>query len=351
MKVIVPCGGRSSRFPGMAPKWMLPCSNGRPMITEAVRRLDFDLDDLIVTILREHDEKYDARAGLRAAFGRRIEVVVLDQPTASQPETVARTLQQTGLSEPFLVKDSDNSFALSDIEQAYNYVSVESLNHFDSINPRNKSYVRTNEAGLILSIVEKQVISDVFSVGGYFFRDPAHYLEAYRSLSGGSDQAPREIYTSDIIAHLIVGGAFCSTRFVSDYEDWGTIREWRQKLQRQNTYFVLIDGFIFGHGSAYFAPHYDQVPAIEEAVAATRQLLAEGHSIVFLSTRPESERQRTQARLSDLGLPVDRIIFDLPLGRYGIVSAPDASVPFSTAHALELVPSDPRLGMKLRFEN
>lgn len=351
MKVIVPCGGRSTRFPGMAPKWMLPAGNGRPMITEAVRKLEVEPADLIVTILREHEETFGAKAGIRSAFGYPIEVVVLDHPTASQPETVARTLEKTGLSEPFLVKDSDNSFALTEIEQSYNYVSVDSLNNFDAINPRNKSYVRTNEAGLILSIIEKQVISDVFSVGGYFFRNPADYLAAFRLLQETSQETKKEIYTSDVISHLISRGEICGTRFVGEYEDWGTIREWREKLQKQNTYFLMIDGFIFEHGSAHFSPRFDEVAVNEEAVQATRHLMADGHQIVFLSTRPEQERQATEARLQALGLPTDRIMFDLPLGRYSLVSSPHAAVPFTTAHALELLPSDPRLARKLRFEH
>lgn len=351
MKVIVPCGGRSSRFPGVPPKWMLPSSNGRPMIVEAVKKLEFSLDDLIVTILKEHDEQYDARAGIRAAFGKAVEVVVLDTPTASQPETVTRTLRLTGLSEPFFVKDSDNSFALTELERPHNYVSSESLNSFDSINPRNKSYIKTDETGVIVAIREKQVISDLFSVGGYFFRNPARYVSTFETLLEERGAWQRELYTSDIIASMILEGDPFTSRRVSEYEDWGTLKEWRRNLQQRNTYFVLLDGFILQRGNSHFAPRFGDVIANEEAVSVTRELISEGHKVVFLSIRPESGRQQTQEQLRALGLPVNDILFDMPIGRYSVVSAPHPTVPFTTAHGLELEPSDPNLVMKMRFEN
>lgn len=350
MKVIVPCGGRSSRFPGVPPKWMLPSGDGRPMIVEAVRKLELDLDDLIVTILREHDEKYDARAGIQAAFGRPIEVVVLEEPTASQPETVARTLQMTGLSEPFLVKDSDNGFALTEIDKPYNYVSSESLNSFDSINPRNKSYIKADESGVIIAIREKEVISDLFSVGGYFFRDPQQYVATYEKLREERSAWHLELYTSDIIANMILDGTPFSSRRVSDYEDWGTLKEWRNKLQQKATYFVLIDGFIFERGNAHFLPRFADVAINEEAVHVTRQLVEEGHKVVFLSIRPESARAETEEQLKALQLPVSDILFGMPIGRYSIVSAPHPTVPFTMAHGLELDPDEPRLAMRMRFE-
>ncbi|MDO6963632.1 glycosyltransferase family protein [Rhizobium alvei] len=351
MKVIVPCGGRSSRFPGVPPKWTLPSNRGLPMIVEAVSKLEFDLSDLIVTILKEHDEKYDARAGLISAFGRKITVVVLDEPTASQPETVVRTIRATGLDEPFLIKDSDNGFSLDAIEQPYNYVSCESLNNFDSINPRNKSYIRVDESGVITAIREKEVISDRFSVGGYFFRKPSQFLDCYERLTGHRTLGQRELYTSDIIATMILEGEPFRGRPVSDYEDWGTINEWRRNLQKTGTYFILLDGFIFERGNAHFAPRFDAVGVNEEAVVATRDLIEQGHRVVFLSIRPESARTETLARLEGMGFSAPQVLFDMPVGRYSLVSAPHPTVPFTTAHALELAPGESRMATRLRFED
>ena len=82
MKVIVPCCGRSSRYPDMPPKWMLPGHDGRPMLTLAVAGLGITPEDIAVVMLAEHDERFDAAAGVRAAFGEQIRIVILDEQTA-----------------------------------------------------------------------------------------------------------------------------------------------------------------------------------------------------------------------------------------------------------------------------
>ena len=165
---------------------MLPDHDGLPMAVKAVEGLHIPTADLIITLLREHDERFNAVEGLRRAFGDAVHCVVLDHPTASQSETVVETLRRTGLNEPFLVKDSDNYFELTTVEEPYNYVSVASLNDFDQINPRNKSYVQVDQEDIIVNFREKKVISDLFSVGGYFFRQPAEFIAAYDELASGT---------------------------------------------------------------------------------------------------------------------------------------------------------------------
>ena len=64
-----------------------------------------------------------------------------------------------------------------------NFVCVDSLNNHDSINPRNKSYLQVDHNGVVTNIREKDVISDLFSVGGYGFLRPDLFLASYERLS------------------------------------------------------------------------------------------------------------------------------------------------------------------------
>lgn len=41
MNLIIPAAGKSSRFPGVRPKWMLVHPNGNLMLIEAIRGLNF----------------------------------------------------------------------------------------------------------------------------------------------------------------------------------------------------------------------------------------------------------------------------------------------------------------------
>src|SRR5262249_46063785 len=160
------------------------------------------------------------------------------EKTKSQSETVARTVEQMGLDEPFFVKDSDGVFHLDDLLQEDNYVCVDSLNNFDSINPRNKSYLQVDHKGIVTNIREKVVISDLFNVGGYYFSAPAQFLEFYERLSRDKAAWNREIYLSDVIGAMILEGIPFRARQTTGFKDWGTVREWRRALLAQKAFFV-----------------------------------------------------------------------------------------------------------------
>ncbi len=347
MKVIVPCCGRSSRFPDQPPKWMLPAHDGRPMLTLAVAGLNIAPEDLIVTILREHDETYGVRKGLEAAFAFPIRCVVIDEPTKSQPETVARTLEAVKLDEPFLIKDSDNTFALGELVQDTNYVCVDSLNNHDSINPRNKSYLQVDHKGVVTNIREKVVISDLFSVGGYGFLRPDQFLEYYQRLSRNTAEWQRELYTSDIIGAMILDGLPFRARQITGYQDWGTVHEWRRALLSRRTFFVSIDGFLFERGSEYFSPSFADAKPHPVAVDAIKDLHARGHSIIYLSIRPQSLAEVTDRQLAAVGLPEGKVVYGCPIASWNLLTAPHPTLPFLTCSAFEQNADDPNLVDKL----
>lgn len=347
MKTLIPCGGRSSRFPNMPPKWMLPDHDGIPMVVRAVEGLQVPPQDIIISILKEHEDRFDARSGINRAFGRQIETVILDQPTRSQSETVAVTLRKTGINEPFLVKDSDNYFALDPVDATYNYVSVASLNDFDYINPRNKSYCISDQENIILSVREKKVISDTFSVGGYFFLDPQEFLQTFDDLSSAPTVSTGELYISEIISSMLLRGSIFKSRRVMDYRDWGTIHEWRRKLEARKLYFVSVDGFLFERGSAHFSPAFSHATPNVAAVDAVKSLAAHGHSVVYLSIRPKALEEDTKAALASLGLPTGPLLTECGVAQWTIVTAPETTLPFTSSRAIELSPSDENIEEKL----
>ncbi len=347
MKVIVPCAGRSSRYPDMPPKWMLPTYDGQPMIARAIAGLGVEPSDLIVTVLAEHDRKFDAVQGLKRALGDGFQVVVLEQATKSQSETVAETVRRAGLDEPFLVKDSDNTFRLSPVQAPYNYISIASLNDFDSINPRNKSYCRLDHEDIVLNIREKAVISDTFSVGGYYFTSPGEFLATYEALSKAEEHAGSELYLSDVIGSMILDGHVFKGRMVSGYQDWGTVHEWRRHLAGRRLMLVSLDGYVFQRGSEHFAPRFEDVGVHEEAAQTIRARAEAGDRIVYLSVRPERLRGLTEQQLEAAGLPQGTVLFDCPVAPWNLVTSPDPTLPFTTSDALELSPDDPNLSEKV----
>ncbi|MXO60721.1 hypothetical protein GRI89_14355 [Altererythrobacter salegens] len=351
MKVIVPCAGKSSRFPDMPPKWMLPDHDGLPMVRKAIEGLNVPAEDLIFTILREHEAEFGAIAGLHRAFGPNIKCIVLEMPTRSQSETVAETLKQAEIQEPFLVKDSDNYFSLDWIEDDLNYVSVASLNDFDHINARNKSYVQVDQEGLIRNIREKNVISDLFSVGGYYFVDPDEFLSCFEELSSVGNEAISEIYLSEIIGSMILRGHAFKTKKALNYRDWGTINEWREELERRRLYLVAVDGFVFERGSSFFSPLFHEVKSNPQAIEVIKKMNSLGQSIIYLSVRPGELEDMTKQQIRELGLPDAPIVFNCGVAPWALLTSPHATLPFITSRSAELDPNDFNLLDKLELRS
>lgn len=350
MKIIVPCAGRSSRFPDMAPKWMLPDNLGHPMVFKAVAGLGAKIEDCIFTILREHDERFGAQKGLRAAFGQPVNCVILDSPTRSQSETVAATLKACELNEPFMVKDSDNYFEVPHLFQSHNYVCVASLSSFSHINPQNKSYVQVDQEDLIVNFREKQVISDLFSVGGYYFTSPAEFLSSYHELGAETRLSASELYLSEIIAFMALNGTAFKIQRVKQYKDWGTIHEWRSHLQGRRVFFVSVDGFLLEQGSLYFEPGFERVKPHPIAVETVRNLAAQGHEIFYLSIRPQALEHLTRNQLKALEMPERPIVFGCDLAQWTLLTAAHPNQPYRTSHAFEVAPDDPNMAEKIEYK-
>ncbi len=350
MIVLCPCCGSSSRYPNQPPKWMLPSHDRRPMIQLALSKIDFDLDDLRVVILREHEEKFSVREGLKRAFGRDIQTVILETPTRSQSETVAEALKALNLDDAFLVKDSDNIFKLDTPEEDFNYICTESLNHFDSINPRNKSYIQSDHQDIITNIREKEVISDTFNVGGYYFTSSQHFLEYYDRLSNARQKWEDELYLSDIIGSMILDGIPFKKKMVSEYQDWGTIHEWRQALLARKAYFVSLDGFLFERGSEHFAPHFNDTQPHQDAVDCVKSLAQQNHTIIYVTIRSRNFEATTRQQLKNVELPEGQIVWDCPIAQWVTITSPHATLPFQSGKALEVAPDAINLLEKIRDE-
>ena len=336
MYIIVPCAGRSSRYPNLRPKWMLTQPNGELMVKEALKGLEIKADQkIILTILKEHEAKYGVCKALKESFGKNVDVCILDQPTNSQPETVYRTILAKRLpgNSAILVKDSDNFFEIDKLKEKYSYVTISSLNDHSNINPRNKSYVVVNENGIIREIVEKRVISDLFSIGGYFFRRCGDFVDAYKALLKTSKG---EFYVSDIIGYLISKGEIFLTKRGAHYIDWGTVKEWNRYKMHQKTFIVDLDGVLVESSARHFKPYWGTTKAIENNVSAVNRLKEKGNQIIIFTSRTSDYRQITVRQLEKIGLKYDALIMDALHNQRILVNDFSRSNPFPSAMAINV---------------
>ena len=77
MDIIVPCAGRSSRFPGMRPKYLLVDYSGQLMVERSIASIR-KYGRIHIIILREHCYEYHAEQILRECFGDTVNIIILE---------------------------------------------------------------------------------------------------------------------------------------------------------------------------------------------------------------------------------------------------------------------------------
>ena len=86
--LLLPCAGRSSRYPGVRPKWMLTLPDGTLALARAAQSVPRDAYDRIVIAIRaDHEAQYGCRELLKRVFSS-AEIVVIDGNTRGPADTI-----------------------------------------------------------------------------------------------------------------------------------------------------------------------------------------------------------------------------------------------------------------------
>jgi dTDP-glucose pyrophosphorylase len=347
MDIIIPCAGLSTRFPNMRPKYLLVDYLGRRMVELAASPY-VGRFKLHAVVLRQHDERYKVRDLFSNVFGDTMDVIVLPESTSGPAETICKALEHIRLEEgsPFMVHDCDSIFNHGELSTG-NHIYVDSLtNHPELRTPANKSYVEINDQGIVISVMEKKIISDMFCVGGYQFRSAREYRSAYDDLSKSSIS---EIYISSVIDHLISNGSVFTTKQVHGYVDLGTKEDW-ERFNDKPTIFCDIDGTIVHNQSEYGENGYGTTPMILGSnVETLKRAKAKGCQIIFTTTRKSKWRSVTSKLLGDLGFGDCTLIMDLHHARRVVINDHAPTNPYPSALAINIKRDDDSLDQMLRM--
>jgi hypothetical protein len=347
INLLLPIAGRSSRFPDMNPKWSLTHPLGNMMVVEAIKGLDMtDVGRICVIGLEEHDKKFQLVNALSVQFEglgllEKVEFILLDHFTKNQPETIAAGIRQAKVSGPIYIKDSDNFFREKPV--AGNCISGYDLHLIEKVNARSKSYFEVNRDGYVTNIVEKRIVGSKFCVGGYAFQDAAEYLRYFDKLSAEPD-----LYISHIIYGMILDGSSFTYSDVSDYVDWGTIKEWQAYTRQYSTLFVDLDGTLVKNSAQYSQPYWGETEGIQANIDALNHLFDSGKVQVIITTsRKESAREATLRQLERTGIKYHKIIFELSHGKRIVINDYAPSNPFKSCDAINIKRNSPDLKQML----
>ncbi|PNS13756.1 hypothetical protein CAC42_3249 [Sphaceloma murrayae] len=334
--LVIPSAGRSSRFPGHKPKWLLTLPDGNLMVVGALSALDLSVvSRLVVGVLREHVQKYchgDPHAIL-AAFDRGHEklrriplsLVVIENETRDQVQTIELILQCGAVSGPVFFKDCDNSFACT-VSPVNGVATFRITHNLENLNvPGGKAYVKIGKGNRLTSILEKQIMSDTFCIGGYSFAsadDMLTYVNKARCYQSITKNGDNELALSDIIWLKMIDSCLLSSKPASQepfvaisatrYEDWGTIQAFKEYQKTFRTLFIDIDGTLVKNAGQYFGNIWGSQLPLPNNIDLLKRMYETGRVQIILTTsRTERFREITERQMRAVGMPYDQIVFGL----------------------------------------
>jgi hypothetical protein len=345
--LIVPAAGKSSRFPGMRPKWLLTMPDGNLMIEHAIRGIvqNNNFDRIIVVCLEEHVSKFTSldklNTILESAGGQPVELLTLEKPTDSQSETVLQALQRMKVEGPFLIKDCDNYFNFQ-WNKGYQ-IAVVDVETVDGVDIRNKSYVRIDPMKIVQNIVEKKIISNLFCCGAYGFASSEQFIESYQSIQSAS-----EIYVSHVIFKSILSGCNFEIEIADRYIDWGTMDAYHKHMNNSFTIFCDLDGVLLKNSSK-FAPGGWTSTANNENLKSLQLLMKHKNIYLVITTsRPESDKSNVEKILHDYGIVAQNYVMGLPHGKRILINDYSQTNPYPTAISLNIERDSEKLNMLLK---
>jgi hypothetical protein len=329
MEIIVPAAGLSTRFPNMRPKYSLTDYSGSIMLKSALKSY-IGKYNITIGILQEHDEKFKIKDLLNHEFDGKLNIVVLPKPTLGPADTIYQILkaQPHLLNTEILIKDCDSFF---DHEyQKGNYICVTQFADNKIIRtPSAKSFIISNSNGIIQNIVEKEIISDKFCVGGYKFENANDFYEAFENLSHNN----QEIYVSNIIQYCLYNNKIFIENMVKNYIDVGTSEEWFA-YNNKSSIFCDIDGIII---KAQPRNAYKESPTpLSNNIKKLKELMNVGNEIIFVTSRSEKYRIETQNMLNDFGFETCKLIMGLQNSKRIVINDFNSANPYPRAVAITI---------------
>jgi hypothetical protein len=223
MEIIIPAAGLSTRFPNLPPKYVLVDKSGSVMLERAIAPY-IGIYPITLVLLDKHINNYPREHEFLKKYNN-IKIITLQETTKGPADTVYRAIQKLSCSfdSKLFVKDCDSFFNHSfSYDNFVCFSSVQSNRILTNL--AGKSFIKTNNQNIITTIIEKQVISNKFCVGGYGFESINFYCKKYDEIDLNN---VKEIFVSHVIQQCLKEKIFLAEE-VTSYTDVGTIQEWQK---------------------------------------------------------------------------------------------------------------------------
>lgn len=238
MNVLIPMAGAGSRFQQAGYTFPKPLIDvrGKPMIQVVAENLNIDAT-FIYVVQKEHREKYNLDTLLNLITPN-CKVVEVNGLTEGAACTTLLAKEHINTEEPLLMANSDqfvewdsNEFMYKMIEQNLDGGIVT----FKATHPK-WSFARTDNQGFVTEVAEKNPISDIATVGIYYWKHGSDYVKFAEQMIEKNIRVNNEFYVCPVFNQAIESGKKIKTFDISKMWGLGTPEDLKYYLETYKEY-------------------------------------------------------------------------------------------------------------------
>jgi HAD superfamily hydrolase (TIGR01509 family) len=221
MKVLIPMAGAGSRFSKAGytfPKPLIEVK-GKPMIQVVVENLNIDAQHVFI-VQKEHYEKYHLKTLLNL-ISPGCEIIQVDGVTDGAACTTLLAKEFIDDDTPLLIANSDQYIEWDSNEFMYSMSSGSidgGILSFRSTHPK-WSFAKLDKDGYVERVAEKEPISDIATVGIYYWSKGSDYVKYAEQMIGKNERINNEFYVAPVYNQAIEDGKKIKTYNVKTM--WG----------------------------------------------------------------------------------------------------------------------------------
>lgn len=221
LNIIIPMAGAGSRFEKAGytfPKPLIDV-NGKPMIQIVVDNLNID-GNYIFIVQKNHREKYNLDTLLKL-ISSNCRIVEVDGITEGAACTTLLAKDYVNNDNPLIIANSDQFVEWNSNEFMYKMNETDcdaGIVTFTSTHPK-WSFVKINESGLVTEVAEKNPISDMATVGIYYWKRGSDYVKYAEQMIHKNIRVNNEFYVCPVFNEAINDN--CQVRTFNSDKMWG----------------------------------------------------------------------------------------------------------------------------------
>lgn len=236
LQILIPMAGMGNRFKKAGyslPKPLIEI-NDKPMIQRVVENLNINAKFIFI-VQKQHYEKYNMKPLLKAIAFDNCNIIQVDKLTEGAACTILLAKDLINNEKPLLIANADQYVEWNSNEFMYNVVNKPTVDGailtFRSSETK-WSYTKLNKEGWVERVAEKEVISNIATVGIYYWKHASDYVKYAEQMISKNIRVNNEFYVCPIFNQAIEDGKKFITYDVEKMWGLGTPEDLELFLQK-----------------------------------------------------------------------------------------------------------------------